>query len=160
MWTSQVTLNAIPFTQHVDGYGVPAKQPKTAPPPTSTEVDPTPKADPNFIYTTPPFIDPVFRRMDARSMVNTNNSCSLETLRNSTTQEAPMESVASLMAVERKSRLRHTEDERGDEFTTPFAEREIHHTFRRGDTTYQSELNEHKCSWEDLEKAGVVFDAQ
>ena len=64
------------------------------------------------------------------------------------------------MVTERKIRVRHAEGEQGTEFTTPFAERELDHTFRRGVSTYQSELNEHTCSWEDLEKSGVVFDAK
>jgi hypothetical protein len=163
MRPGKVTLNDIPCTQHVDGYGAPSKQPKTAPPHLSSDMEPTPKADPPFIYSTPTFIDPVFRRMDTRAMVNADHTCTLETLRTSTDREAPKESVAESMLTERKTRMRHAEGDeayQGAEFTTPFAERELDHTFRRGDSTYQSELNEHTCSWEDLERAGVVFDAR
>ena len=115
---------------------------------------------PAHIITFPKYTDPLFRQIDARSMINASTTCSLETLKGDVQHEGRKSSIAQSMIHHIKTPLQNKISSTSDQSEIANIPYKMHHTFRRGDQSYNSELNEHTCSWEDLEGAGVIFDAK
>ena len=144
----KASISSVPCASHVDIH--------------VTHIPHTDAADkelPTYVFGTPTYTDPLFRQMDFRSMVNGSTTCSLQELRASSAQQSRKEYLAASMVFTKKARLAHHE-EFANETGGHLVFGEFEYTFRRGKQSYHSELNEHACSWEDLEKSGVIFDAK
>jgi hypothetical protein len=150
---SQPSFNRVPCTRKMEV--------RTGNYDSQSQEEEAPRNTPAYVYSFPKYTDPLFRQMDARSMINGSTTCSLEILKGDTEHQGKKTSVAQTMIHLDKSRFQPSQfsgivTESADEINQD----NMHHTFRRGVNTYHSELNEETCSWEELEQAGVIFDAK
>ncbi len=125
-----------------------------------------------FAFKTSHLIDPHFRRIDLRSEINADTSCTLEQIQNDTAKGGVKKSVSASMVVMNRHRLQSDNLSRQKKLPRAEATGEIHvsgypavpdffpeefePTFRRGEHNYVSHLSQDHCCWEDLESAGVV----